>query len=55
MKIKWIHGTRIVTGLGVIKEGDVREVETITGKNLIKQGLAVLYINKPKKQKREVK
>ena len=53
MKIKWTGPQRRVKGLGILNDGDVREVDTTTGKNLVKQGLAVLY--KFKKIKREVK
>lgn len=52
MKIKWIGSLRKVKGLGVVTKDDIRDVDTITGKNLIRQGLAVEY--KIKKKRREV-
>ena len=55
MKITWDGPDRIVKGLGAVTKGDVRETDTTTGKNLIRQGMAVLYRVKFKKKKSEVK
>jgi len=50
MKIKWIGAQRRGKGLGIVTEGDVREVDKTTGDNLIKQGLAVKYKTKKRRE-----
>jgi len=50
MKIEWIEGEREVPGVGLMQTGDIRNVPSDIGQNLIRQGVA-----KIPKEKKEVK
>jgi len=50
MKIKWTGPERRVKGLGIVNDGDIRDVDKTTGENLIKQGLAVKYKTKKRRE-----
>ena len=50
MKIKWIAEEREVPYCGVFQDGDIRDISDEVAKGLIRQGLAVPFVEeKPKK------
>lgn len=51
MKIKWIGGKRYVPRVGILQEGDVRNLPEDIARGFVKQGLAEKLIKKHKKQK----
>jgi hypothetical protein len=54
MKIKWIGPERVIPKIGIFNNGDVREVDNQTARDLIGQGLAMRY-TKPKAKKSKTK
>lgn len=50
MKIEWIDGTKEVPGIGLLSEGDKRDVPEDIGRSLIKQKQARLVT--PEKEKK---
>tara|TARA_Y100000310_G_scaffold78084_1_gene74722 strand:+ start:12725 stop:12898 length:174 start_codon:yes stop_codon:yes gene_type:complete len=53
MKIEFVIGGLIITGIGITVPGKIIEVEDIKGTSLIKQGIAKYPAIKRKKEKKQ--
>jgi len=50
MKIKWIGGKRHIPKIGILQEGDIRQLPDDTARAFIKQGLARKFVIKQNKK-----
>ena len=52
-QIEWIAGERDVCGVGTVTTGDIKELPDSMADNLIKQGMAKLYVKPITKKTKE--